>query len=160
MADSPRESLRAWLDLLRASNVIKKDVDARFRLEFDQSISRFDALAALERANRNGLRAGALSRQLMVSEGNVTHTMSKLLRDRLVLKRHDDDDGRVVIYSLSDEGMKLFNRMARAHRRWIRDIFSEFSGDELTVLRKLLQQLPREQQTRQQQARQQQKAVA
>ena len=144
MADTTRESLRAWLDLLRASNVIKKDVDARFREEFDQSISRFDALAALERANRNGLRAGALSRQLVVSEGNITHLMSKLLRDGLVQKRDDDRDGRVVIYSLSGEGRRLFNRMARAHRQWIRDIFAGFSDAELTALRKLLHHLPRE----------------
>lgn len=144
MADTARESLLAWLDLLRASNVIKKDVDARFREEFDQSISRFDALAALERADREGLRAGALSRQLVVSEGNITQLMSKLLRDGLVQRRDDDRDGRVVIYSLSDEGRRLFNRMARAHRQWIRDIFAEFSEAELTALRELLHHLPRE----------------
>ena len=144
MADTTRESLLAWLDLLRASNVIKKDVDARFREEFDQSISRFDALAALERADRNGLRAGALSRQLVVSEGNITQLMSKLLRDGLVQRRHDDRDGRVVIYSLSGEGRRLFNRMARAHRQWIRDIFAEFSDPELIALRELLHHLPRE----------------
>lgn len=144
MADTTRESLLAWLDLLRASNVIKKDVDARFREEFDQSISRFDALAALERADQRGLRAGALSRQLVVSEGNITQLMSKLLRDGLVQKRDDDRDGRVVIYSLSDEGRRLFNRMAREHRQWIRDIFAEFSGTELAALRELLRHLPRE----------------
>lgn len=144
MADEARESLLAWLDLLRASNVIKKDVDARFREEFDQSISRFDALAALDRADRDGLRAGALSRQLVVSEGNITQLMSKLLRDGLVQRRDDDRDGRVVIYSLSDEGRRLFNRMARAHRLWIRDIFREFSAAELTALRELLHHLPRE----------------
>ena len=144
MADTARESLLAWLDLLRASNVIKKDVDARFREEFDQSISRFDALAALERADREGLRAGALSRQLVVSEGNITQLMSKLLRDGLVQRRDDDRDGRVVIYSLSDEGRRLFNRMARAHRQWIRGIFAEFSEAELTALRELLHHLPRE----------------
>ncbi len=144
MADTTRESLLAWLDLLRASNVIKKDVDARFREEFDQSISRFDALAALERADRGGLRAGALSRQLVVSEGNVTQLMSKLLRDGLVEKRDDDHDGRVVIYSLSGEGRRLFNRMARAHRQWIRDVFTGFSDAELIELRDLLHRLPRE----------------
>ncbi|MEO1202461.1 MAG: MarR family transcriptional regulator [Pseudomonadota bacterium] len=144
MGDTTRESLLAWLDLLRTSNAIKKDVDARFRLEFGQSISRFDALAALERANRNGLRAGALSRQLVVSEGNVTQMMGKLLRDGLVLKRNDDSDARVVIYSLSDEGKTLFGRMARAHRRWIQNVFAEFSGEELAQFRDLLKKLPRQ----------------
>ena len=145
MADTTRESLLAWLDLLRASNVIKKGIDARLREEFDQSISRFDALAALDRASGRGLRAGALSRQLVVSDGNITQLMSKLLRDGLVLKRDDDSDGRVVIYSLSETGRRLFSRMARAHRQWIGDVFTEFSAAELTALRELLQQLPKEQ---------------
>ena len=50
MGDKARQSLLAWLDLLRAANVIKKDIDARFKEAFAQSISRFDALAALVEA--------------------------------------------------------------------------------------------------------------
>lgn len=142
MVDKARQSLLAWLDLLRAANVIKKDIDARFQEAFAQSISRFDALAALERADCGALRAGALSRQLVVSEGNVTQLMSRLLRDGLVQRRDDERDGRIVIYALSDRGRRLFKRMARAHRRWIGDIFAGLSEAELTGLRELLRQLP------------------
>ena len=137
MGDKARQSLLAWLDLLRAANVIKKDIDARFKEAFAQSISRFDALAALERADCGALRAGALSRQLVVSEGNVTQLMSRLLRDGLVQRRDDERDGRIVIYALSDRGRRLFK-----HRRWIGDIFAGLSEAELTGLRELLRQLP------------------
>lgn len=134
--------LQTWLDLLRTANRIKKDIDGRLKSEFGQSISRFDALSALHRARRNGVRAGELSRQMFVSEGNITQLMAKLLRDGLVLKRNDLSDARVVIYSLSDEGKTLFERMANTHHRWIEQIFSDIADTDLTHLRELLRQLP------------------
>lgn len=137
-----REALLAWLELLRTSNYIKKTVDGKLRSEFGQSISRFDVLSTLERGQRNGVRAGDLSRQMVVSEGNVTQLMSKLLRDGLVLKRNDENDARVVIYSLSDEGLELFTKMAVAHAGWIENIFKELTSDNLTELRGLLDSLP------------------
>ncbi len=137
-----REALLAWLELLRTSNFIKKTIDAKLRSEFGQSISRFDVLSTLERGGRNGVRAGDLSRTMVVSEGNVTQLMSKLLRDNLVLKRNDKNDARVVIYSLSDEGSQLFKKMAIAHAGWISDIFKQYSIDNLAELRELLDYLP------------------
>lgn len=142
MSNKTRESLLAWLELLRTANYIKKTVDAKLRAEFGQSISRFDVLSTLERGQRNGVRAGDLSRSMVVSEGNITQLMSKLLRDGLVLKRNDNNDARVVIYSLSDEGATLFNTMAEAHAKWISDIFKELSIDNLSELRELLKHLP------------------
>ncbi len=136
------KTLRTWLALLRASNTIKKDIDSKLRTQFGISISRFDILSALERGGRNGLRAGELSRQLFVSEGNTTQVIGKLIQEGLVLKRNDASDARVVIYSLSDEGKGLFEEMADKHRKWINETFREFSEDDLSVLQGLLGQLP------------------
>jgi len=118
-------AVKSWLALLTASNAIKKDIDARLRAQFDMSISRFDVLSALDRSKRNGLRAGQLSRQLFVSDGNTTQVMSKLVKEGLVLRRPDSHDARAINYSLSDEGKYLFDRMAAAHETWIRAIFDE-----------------------------------
>lgn len=142
MSNKSREALLAWLELLRTSNYIKKMIDGKLRAQFGQSISRFDVLSTLERGQRNGVRAGDLSRAMVVSEGNITQLMSKLLRDGLVLKRNDEKDARVVIYSLSDEGLSLFNVMATAHAGWITEVFKELSTKDLTEFRDLLDNLP------------------
>ncbi len=141
MSDKTRDALLTWLDLLRTSNHIKKNVEAKLRAEFGQSLSRFDVLSSLERGNRDGIRSGELSRQMVVTEGNITQLMSKLIRDGLVHKRPDENDARVVIYSLSDEGADLFDRMANAHRVWIQEIFAELGSPELEEFRALLAQL-------------------
>lgn len=136
-----REALRAWLALLGAAGALKKSVDARFRERFDLSISRFDVLAALDRAEPQGLRAGALTDRLMVTDGNTTQVTAPLLRDGLIERRASAEDGRVAIFRLTRKGRALFEAMAAAHRDWIADAFEGLSGAEAETLRALVSRL-------------------
>lgn len=137
-AASADNALRGWLSLLSAANALKKTVDARLRAEFGVSISRFDVLAALDRAGAQGLRAGALSQQLMVTEGNTTQVTAPLVRDGLVARRQDKKDGRAAIFTLTRKGAALFAEMAAAHRGWIEEAFENFSPKELESFRQEL----------------------
>jgi DNA-binding MarR family transcriptional regulator len=136
-----REATRAWLDLLRASNAIKKSVDTAFKAEFGLSLSRFDIMATLARSGAQGLRAGELSQQLMVTEGNTTQVTAPLIRDGLVRRRTSSEDARVAIFTLTKKGERLFEQMAEAHHAWISKTFAAFSGADLTTLRTLLGRL-------------------
>ncbi len=133
-----RDTLRAWLTLLNTSNTIKKSVDAQLRSRFGISISRFDVMSALERRDPEGLRAGELSRQLMVTEGNTTQVTAPLIRDGFVERRTSPHDARGVIFSLTPEGRSLFNAMAAEHKEWIHDAFARLSAKDLSDLRALL----------------------
>lgn len=136
-----REALRAWLSLLAASNGLKKAVDTRFRNQFGLSIARFDVLSALERAGDEGLRAGALTRRLMVTEGNTTQVTAPLIRDGLVVRCIDPADGRAAIFRITREGERLFAEMAKAHGAWIDQAFSNMSASQLKALRRLLNRI-------------------
>lgn len=136
------EITRSWLSLLRSANHIKKTIDARLKAEFSQSISRFDVMAALYRHKSGPLRAGELSRQLFVSDGNTTQLMTRLLRDKLVSRKTDTQDARVVLYKLTSKGTRLFERMAKEHNRWLENLFEGMSAAQVRQMHKLLQQLP------------------
>ncbi len=136
-----REATRAWLDLLRASNAIKKSVDTAFKAEFGLSLSRFDIMATLARSGERGLRAGELSQQLMVTEGNTTQVTAPLIRDGLVRRRTSPEDARVAIFTLTKKGERLFDRMAEAHHSWISSAFAGFTTPDLAALRHLLGRL-------------------
>jgi DNA-binding MarR family transcriptional regulator len=137
------DALDAWLDLLRASESIKKAIDTRFRSQFGHSISRFDVMAALARAQvrGGGLRAGELSEELMVTEGNTTQVTAPLVREGLVSRRKSKDDARVVIFTLTKKGVRLFDAMAAAHRQWIWRIFDTFTDKELIQLGRFMSRL-------------------
>ncbi len=141
MTRSERDALRAWLDLLIASNAIKKSIDTALRSQFGLSISRFDVLSALDRAGPDGLRAGDLSQRLMVTEGNTTQVTAPLIRDGLVKRVSSNEDGRVAIFRLTRKGEKLFQKMADEHRSWVGDAFAGLSQSELATLRRLLAKL-------------------
>ena len=135
-----RDTLRAWLTLLNTSNAIKKSVDGRLRARFGISISRFDVMSALQR-HPQGLRAGALSRQLMVTEGNTTQVTAPLIRDGYVQRRPSPLDARGVIFSLTPKGAKLFDTIAAEHKEWIHDAFASHDAHDLVQLRALLNRL-------------------
>jgi DNA-binding MarR family transcriptional regulator len=136
-----RDSLRAWLALLLASSAIKKVIDARMRQRFGLSISRFDVLAALDRAGEHGLTAGALTSHLKVTEGNTTQVTAPLIRDGLVRRSVSASDGRVAIFQLTKRGQRTFADVAEINRVWVAEAFSPLTADQISTLRGLLSAL-------------------
>ena len=136
-----RNALRAWLTLLSATSAIKKSVDARMRQRFGLSISRFDVLAALDRAGEHGATAGALSARLRVTEGNTTQVTAPLIADGLVSRNVSSSDGRVAIFRLTKKGRRVFDDMAEANSRWVAESFSALTPAETTTLLQLLKTL-------------------
>lgn len=141
MTSGERNALRAWLDLLTASNSIRKAIDANLRREFSMTISRFDLLAALERAGSDGLRASDLSKKLLVTEGATTQIVTPLIRQRLVSRTPCPNDGRAVNLRLTRKGHNLFEKMARVHKQWIDETFATLSPGQVSSLRQLIGKL-------------------
>jgi DNA-binding MarR family transcriptional regulator len=112
-----RSSVRLWLRLLSCTMAIEKDVQRRFAAR-GATLARFDVLAALDR-NRQGMTMGALSRALLVSNGNVTQLVQKLARDGLVRMTTSPADRRASIVRLTPKGRAEFAGLAAAHHDWI-----------------------------------------
>jgi DNA-binding MarR family transcriptional regulator len=139
--NSGRETLRAWLALLSAAERIKKDIDARMRARFGLSISRFDVLAALDRAGDTGLTAGGLTEYLRVTEGNTTQVTAPLIKDGLVRRTVSETDGRVAIFALTRRGRRIFDEMAEINRAWVAEAFAPLNPAQIALLHDLLHEL-------------------
>jgi DNA-binding MarR family transcriptional regulator len=112
-----RSSVRLWLRLLSCTIAIEKDVQRRFAGR-GATLARFDVLAALDR-NPDGMNMGALSRALLVSNGNVTQLVQKLAKDGLVRIAPSPADRRASIVRLTAKGRADFAGLAAAHHDWI-----------------------------------------
>ena len=141
MTSEERNALRTWLDLLTASNAIKKEIDSSLRAEFGMTISRFDLLSALDRAGADGLRASELSKEMLVTEGATTQIAAPLIRDGLVARTPCPNDGRAANLRLTRKGQSLFTKMARVHKQWIDDSFGDLTPNQISTLRRLLNKL-------------------
>lgn len=132
--------LRLWVRMLNCTKVIEKRLRRNFQEQFDTTLPRFDVMAALERAPQ-GLNMGALSRALLVSNGNVTSIVRQLQAEGTVMAVPDPEDGRSAIVSLTKKGKAHFVTLAAAHHQWVRDTLSTFPEDRQEQLLVLLTEL-------------------
>lgn len=121
-ARSPsKERLRLWIRVLRASRSVEAELRERLKADFNSTLPRFDVLSALSRAP-DGMAMSDLSRFLLVSNGNVTGIVDRLVADGLVTRTKRQNDRRTSIARLTPAGRQMFARMAAAHERWVDDL--------------------------------------
>ena len=133
-----KERLRLWLDLLRATRGVEAELRGRMRDAFGVSLSRFDAMAALHRAAPRPLRMGELAAALMVSGGNVTALIDRLVADGMVRREPVPGDRRAATVALTDAGAREFERMAAIHAVWVDELFDGLDHETIALARRAL----------------------
>jgi len=118
-----RQRLRLWVQILKATRHVESELRDRLRREYDTTLPRFDVLAALHGASE-GMKMTELSRQLMVSSGNVTGIVDRLVADGLALREADATDRRAFRVSITAAGRDLMGRMLVSHQAWIDELFA------------------------------------
>ena len=122
-------ALRLWLRLLSCTVRIENKIRIGLRREFNTTLPRFDLMAQLERT-AGGLRMNELSKQLMVSGGNVTGITDQLEREGLVVRAACPGDRRVFTVKLTLTGVKRFREMAARHEQWIVELLGGLTREE------------------------------
>jgi DNA-binding MarR family transcriptional regulator len=142
MEQTPRRkmALRVWLGLLTSSQLIEKQVRGRFRTEFETTLPRFDVMAALAREPK-GQTMGEVSRWLLVSSGNITGIISRLVDDGLVTRHLSMGDRRSHLVKLSPRGRKEFDRLSATHEKWVKNMLSGMKRHEMVTLDELLKKV-------------------
>jgi DNA-binding MarR family transcriptional regulator len=128
-----KQRLRLWLRLLRASRAIEAKLRDRLRTTFDITLPQFDVMAALAR-HADGMTMTELSRELMVSNGNVTGIIDRLVAEKLVLRKALAEDRRTYIVRLTPKGATQFDEMAKIHEQWVDDMLSDVGDAEATAM--------------------------
>ena len=136
-APRSKEAIRTWLRLLSCETVIEQQLRSLFRKQFEVTLPQFDVLAELERTGKP-MTMSELSRELMVSNGNVTGVIDRLERAGFVTRTRAEHDRRVQYIALTDEGSTRFDDMAHRHEEWLDDLFSDLSLEDMASLQKLL----------------------
>ncbi|MGB3658780.1 MAG: MarR family transcriptional regulator [Pseudolabrys sp.] len=142
-----KQRLRLWLRLLRSSRAIEAQLRERLRTRFSITLPQFDVMAALARSEE-GMTMTELSRQLMVSNGNVTGIIDRLVAEKLVLRQAPASDRRSFIVRLTPKGASQFSVIAKAHEGWIDEMLEEFGAMEAESIISQLDELVRRVRTR------------
>lgn len=135
-----KQGLRIWLKLLSCSVIVEKTVRQKLSKTFETTLPRFDVMAALDRFP-DGMTLGELSDHLLVSNGNITGLINRLVEDGIVIRTINPRDRRAQKVRLSRKGEKVFSEMAAAHEEWIETMFHDFNGDDREQMITLLTHL-------------------
>jgi len=132
-----RDELRLWLRLLTCTTLIEGEVRRRLRDRFDVTLPRFDLMAQLDKAPE-GMTLSDLSKRMMVSNGNLTGLVERLVASGHLARRTSNVDRRAQVISLTELGRAEFRAMAAAHESWIADVFRDLTKKDHDDLMRLL----------------------
>lgn len=131
------DELRLWLRLLTCTTLIEGEVRGRLRQRFDVTLPRFDLMAQLDKAP-DGMTLSDVSKRMMVSNGNVTGLVERLVESGHLDRRTSETDRRVQVIRLTKLGRAEFRRMAAEHETWIADLFADLTPKDVRELMRLL----------------------
>ena len=132
-----KDRLRLWIRLLRASRIIEAELRERLKTEFDTTLPRFDVMAALYRTPE-GMMMSDLSRFLLVSNGNVTGIVDRLVSEGLALRAQSNADRRSSIVRLTNKGKELFRNVAAVHEQWVDELLADVPKSDARRLTSML----------------------
>jgi DNA-binding MarR family transcriptional regulator len=125
--------LRLWIRLLRATRLVEGETRERFKTQFNVTLPRFDVMAALFR-KPDGMLMSEISRFLLVSNGNVTGIVGRLVSDGFVMRAQRDGDRRTSFVWLTAKGRAAFAEMSAAHENWIDTLLGGVTAREADQL--------------------------
>jgi DNA-binding MarR family transcriptional regulator len=140
MTGNGQLALSVWVRLLKSHGLILRHV--RPRVPESLTLPQFDVLAQLQR-HRSGMTPGELTRELLVTAGNVTGIVARLARLGLVERRPVPEDRRTLRVRLTPRGRRVIGRAIPRHRRDVAGLLAGLREREMQQLQDLLGRLAR-----------------
>jgi DNA-binding MarR family transcriptional regulator len=120
---------RAWRAYLVGTTLLMDRLDRDLREHHDMSLPEYEILVRLSEAPEHRMRMAVLADSLSHSRSRVTHTVTRMEQDGLVLRDPCVSDGRGVEAVLTDKGRRVLEEAAPAHvaavRRYLVDLVDE-----------------------------------
>ncbi len=132
-----KEAAGLWIRLAKCYGLVLREVS---RPRDGLTLPQFDCLTQLLR-HPEGLTAGALSRALLVTAGNLTGIVARLRTHGLVSRRPHPRDRRSALLFLTSRGRRLALAVVPRHERRLQRLFAGLAGGERLRLRASLDRL-------------------
>jgi DNA-binding MarR family transcriptional regulator len=106
-------AMEAATSIVRAQQLVVGAVDAALR-PLGLTFARYEALVLLAFSRRGSLPLGKIGERLMVHPTSITSIVDRLERDGLVRRVPSEDDRRIILAELTDDGRDVTGRATKA----------------------------------------------
>ena len=137
------QAVEVWARLLRGHAASRRAFDAQLQGDHALTVSDYEALLLLSRAEGARMRRVDLAEGLQLTASGVTRLLVGLERNGLVERATCAADRRVTYAALTAAGRRKLEQAACSHVAAIRALFEErYTSEELSTLTELLSRLP------------------
>jgi DNA-binding MarR family transcriptional regulator len=120
----------SWRALIVGMTLLTDRLDEDLQREFDLSVTEYEILVRLSEKPGRQMRMAQLADALAHSRSRVTHTVSRMEKEGLVVRTSSPDDGRGIVCRLTDEGFALLERAAHVHVNGVRDYIVDLASPD------------------------------
>ena len=137
-SDEEEQALRLWISLARCYGTISRTLACKVA-EYDLTAPQLGVLEAL--FHLGPLSLGDLAGKLLVTGGNVTYVMDRLVVQGLVGRERSGNDRRVVRAHLTPKGREVIERIFPDYVTFVNGLVEGLDPEEREALRMLLKKL-------------------
>ncbi|MDG1996395.1 MAG: MarR family transcriptional regulator [Emcibacteraceae bacterium] len=130
--------------MISNSNRLTQDLNQRMKQETSLSIAKYDVLRAIEKADGGKITMSNLSKELLVSNANMTGMTSRLQADGLVNKKVLPSDRRIYSVELTSEGKIRLEKASKIYDLWTKELMANIDNNEVIFMNGLLDKLDRQ----------------
>jgi len=135
---SERRALNTYVKLMRAAESITTRVH-RHLSEVGLTVSQFGVLEALY--HLGPLSQKEIGLKILRSGGNITMVIDNLEKRKLVIRKQNPEDRRIVIVNLTSKGRKLISQTFPRHAMLIEAEMNVLTDDEKQMLGEMCKKL-------------------
>ena len=126
----------AYLDLIRTADLLSRPVAQLLKSE-DLSPAQYNVLRIL-RGCPEGLTCSEIGNRMITRDPDITRLLDRLEKRKLISRRRDDKDRRVVLTRIAAGGLDLLARLDQPVRDTHRSLLGHLGPARLGALRELL----------------------
>ena len=141
LSSPPAEALAAWRVFFECALALPDILDAELEDAVGLPFRWYDVLVQLEEAG-HGAPMNEVASRILASKSGLTRVIDRMEEAGLVRRERPEDDRRVVLVFITDEGLATLHAARRVHRDGIRRHFTEHLTEaELRALARTLEKV-------------------
>jgi DNA-binding MarR family transcriptional regulator len=129
----------ALLNIRRTSDRMQYSAQQAFK-PLGVTLTQYNVLRILRGAGDHGLRCSEIGDRLVSSDPDITRLLARLQKQKLIRRRRDPKDRRVVHATITTDGLKLLGEADPVVDHNVRGMLGHMSPDKLSVLVNLLEE--------------------
>ena len=136
------ERMGAWAAFLQAHAVVSETLQDELQAERGLSLTAYEVLLRLDRADHSSLRMRELARHALLSKSGLTRLIDRMEQAGLVTRAGCPSDRRGTFAVITPAGRAALRRAAPVHLRGVQEHFAgHLSDQDARSLRRIMEAL-------------------